>query len=96
MASPRIIYARGFPYGAPLAIIRGGATKDADVKDFIKRCGFRWDGSLYGYKHYLNRSDLGPILQTLRDEYGCEVLPKADMDTNYRLNLDDPSYGRGE
>jgi hypothetical protein len=92
----RIIYSRGFPYGAPLAMIRGGATKDADVKAYLKSHGMSWDGGIYAYTQYLDRRELGAILKSLRDDYGCEVMPKDTMDLNYRIDLDDPNFGRGE
>lgn len=83
----KIIYSRGFPYGAPLVTIRGGATRDADIRAYLKQQGFRWDNASHGWKHYLDRSDLFPVLLTLR-ECGCEVLPKDGMDRNYVLDLD--------
>lgn len=88
----RISYARGFPYGAPLAMIRGGATKKPEIQNFIKAQGFLYDKALYAWKHYLDRSDFGPILKKLRDEFGCEVSPKADMDKSYIIDLDDPAF----
>lgn len=84
----RIIYSRGFPYGAPLATIRGGATRDDAVKSYLRAEGFRWDSSAHGWTHYLDRSDLFPILLTLRDVFGCEVLPKDTMSESYILDLD--------
>lgn len=87
-ASRNIIYSRGFPYGAPLAILRGGATKDPAVKEFIRSHGFRWDGDIYAYTTYLDRSDFHPVLKALRDEFGCNVQPKADMDTGYLIDID--------
>ena len=97
--SRKIIYSRGFPYGAPLVMLRGGATKDEAVKDFIRAEGFRWQMSgraSYAYEHYMDRSDLGPVLKRLRDEFGCEVIPKEGMDTNYILDLDDLDFSRPE
>jgi len=91
----RIIYARGFPYGAPLAMVRGAGTKDPDVKQFLKAEGFRW-GSRYAWEHYLGRQEFGAILKRLRDDFGCTVEPKDDMDTNYIINLDDPKFSRPE
>jgi len=90
----KISYSRGFPYGAPLVMLRGGATKNSAVKDFIREQGFRWDGSTYAWTHYLDRSDFGPILKTLRDEYGCEVVPKKDLPAEYLLDLDDENFSR--
>lgn len=92
----RIIYARGFPYGAPLAMVRGGATRIPEIKAFLKDERFRWDGQLHAWTHYLDRRDLGAILKSLRDDFGCEVMPKDTMDKNYRIDLDDPDFGRGD
>lgn len=92
----RISYSRGFPYGAPLAMIRGGATRDEAVKSFIREHGFRWNGASYAWETYLDRMDFGPILKKLRDEYGCEVVPKDGMDSNYIINLDSPCFARPE
>lgn len=95
MKSRRIIYSRGFPYGAPLAILRGGGTKEPEVKDFIKAQGFRWNDSVrYAWSSYQDRLDFGQVLKTLRDEYGCEVIPKEGMDRNYIIDLDAPDFGR--
>jgi hypothetical protein len=74
-------------------MIRGGATKDEKVQAFLRAEGFRW-GSRYAWENYLDRRDFGAILKRLRDEFGCEVIPKDGMDRNYRINLDDPSFGR--
>jgi hypothetical protein len=88
MAGLRIIYARGFPYGAPLAIVRGGATKHPEIKGFLREQGFRWDGQLYGYTTYLWAEEFRQVLKRLRDDYGCEVIPKSGMDKNYTIDLD--------
>lgn len=92
----KISYSRGFPYGAPLVMIRGGATKIPAVKEFLRAEQFRWDGSTFAYTRYMDRSDFGPILKKLRDEFHCEVVPKAGMDESYVINLDDPKFGRPE
>lgn len=89
----KISYARGFPYGAPLAMVRGGATRDADVKEFLREHGFRWDGSRYAWSHYLDRVQFGSVLRYLRDNFNCEVVPKQGMDSAYLINLDDPKFG---
>lgn len=93
-SNPRIIYARGFPYGAPLCMIRGGATKLPEVREFLKAEGFYWDGSRYAWEHYLGRQEFGPILKNLRDRFGCEVIPKDTMDSSYLIDLDSPRFGR--
>lgn len=92
--SKRVVYSRGFPYGAPLVMVRGGATRDPEVKSYLKAQGFVWDGSSYAWQHYLDRSDLGPVLVHLRDELGCEVLAKEGMDPSYLLDLESPTFSR--
>jgi len=91
--STRIVYARGFPYGAPLAMVRGGGTQIPEVKEFLKAEGFRWGGR-YAWEHYLDRQDFGAILKTLRDRFGLEVVPKDGMDSNYLIDLDHPKFRR--
>jgi hypothetical protein len=89
-----LIYSRGFPYGAPLVMVRGGATKVPVIKDFLKRNGFQWNGVRYAWETYMDRSDFGPLLKTLRDYYGANVMPKSDMDTSYLIDLDSPDFNR--
>jgi len=96
MASKRVIYSRGFPYGAPLCTIRGGATKDQAVREFLKSERFTWNFTRYGWEHYLNRREFGAILKRLRDEFGCEVIPKQGMDWAYVIDLDDPDFSTPE
>lgn len=90
--SMRLIYARGFPYGAPLVMIRGGATRQPGIKEFLKREGFQWNSQRYAWEHYLNRRELGKLLVTLRDQYGCEIRPKDGMDAAYLLDLQHPKF----
>lgn len=90
----KISYARGFPYGAPLAMVRGGATRDADVKEFLRGVGFRWDGSRYAWSHYMDRSEFGSVLRYLRDTLNCEVGPKSGMDAAYEIDLDSDDFSR--
>ena len=85
----RIVYARGFPYGAPLAMLRGGGTRDPQVKDYLRANGFRWDSTAHAWTHYLDREDLAAILRRLRDYHGCTIEPKANMTPGRRINLDD-------
>lgn len=83
----RIIYARGFPYGAPLVMLRGGATRDDDVRDLLRARGYRWEMSGRGshaWETYEDRSDLAETLTQLR-ELGCEVLAKKTMDPGYLI-----------
>jgi hypothetical protein len=83
----KISYSRGFPYGAPLATIRGGATKAPEIREYLKNRGFIWNPARFGWEHYLDREDFTAVLVTLRDEYDCEIVPKAGMDSNYILDL---------
>lgn len=88
----KIIYARGFPYGAPLVMLRGGAFKDPVVRDAVKSEGFGWDGRLFAWKHYLYTDDLRAVLRKLRDA-GCEVVPKSDLAPEYVIDLDAEEVG---
>lgn len=50
MSKPKnIIYSRGYPYGAPMVYIRGGGTKDLEVKDLLRAEGFQWNSLLYAW-----------------------------------------------
>ena len=86
--SRRIIYSRGFPYGAPLVMLRGGGLKVSGVKGFLRERDFKWDGRLFAWTTYMNAPEFRTILRILRDAYGCEIMPKPDMDANYVLDLD--------
>jgi hypothetical protein len=88
-----IFYSRGFPYGAPLCMIRGGGARNAEVQEFLKAEGFRW-GSRYAWENYLNRREFGAVLKTLRDSFGCTILPKDTMDSSYLIDLDSETFGR--
>ena len=90
----RIVYSRGFPYGAPLVMIRGGATRDPDVKQYLREQGFRWDGTSHAWTSYMDRLDLAPVLRTLRDVHGCTVDPKDDMPAEYLIDIDSPVGAR--
>jgi hypothetical protein len=74
-------------------MVRGGATRFPEIKGFLKDEGFRWDGQRYAWTTYLWRAEFGPILKRLRDDFGCEVVPKDTMDANYIIDLDDPTFG---
>jgi hypothetical protein len=90
MKSRKVIYSRGFPYGAPLVMLRGGGLKISGVLGYLREEGFRWQMSgraSYAYEHYLGGEDLKKVLRILRDAYGCEIVPKDDMDKNYILDL---------
>lgn len=85
----KISYSRGFPYGAPLALIRGGGTRDPQVKDYLQRMGFQWEGSpTFAWKSYMHADELRDVLKTCRDIYNCDVVPKSGIDPNYIIDLD--------
>lgn|SRR5262245_12853568 len=86
-----LIYSRGFPYGAPKVMLRGGATKQPEILALLKQLGFTYDGSIYAWTHYMDKRDFAALLIVLRDEYDCIVKPKASMDKNYVIDLDDPT-----
>ncbi len=80
----RIVYARGFPYGAPLFMLRGAATKE--IKPFLKEKGFQYDPMLYAWKTYLDGEDVRLFLLELQ-KMGFEVVPKDDMRKELIVNL---------
>lgn len=83
-----IIYARGFPHGAPLVMLRGGATRDPKVKAFLKSKKFSWDGEKHAWTHYLHGPEFKKILVQLK-KMGHNVTPKKNMDKNYVIKLDE-------
>ena len=84
----KISYARGFPYGAPMVWIRGGATKDPYVRQYLKARGFWYAHEKHGWESAMYADEFLKILVALRDHHGCEVVPKANMDANYVIDLD--------
>lgn len=87
LAEGNIIYARGFPYGAPLVMLRGGGTRDSKVKAFLKQNKFRWDGEKHAWTHYLHGPEFKKILLQLK-KMGHDVRPKQGMDSNYVIRLE--------
>jgi hypothetical protein len=85
--SNKISYSRGFPYGAPQVMIRGGGSKLAPVKTFLKARGFSWDSRMHAWTHYMYGEEFAEVLIHLRDEFGCAILPKDGLDPNYILDL---------
>jgi hypothetical protein len=82
----KVIYARGYPYGAPLLLIRGGATKHPEIVDFLKGNDFVYEGRpTYAWKTYAGLIATREILTILQDEYDCTILAKKTMDENYIL-----------
>lgn len=49
-----IVFALGNPYGAPMAWIRGGGTRDQQVRDFLKseesQCSYWWNSGKHGWE----------------------------------------------
>jgi hypothetical protein len=86
-ASNRIIYSRGFPYGAPLAMLRGGGTKNEAVKQYLKEKKFVWNSRSYAWESYYYKAELREILCNLRDAFQCEVVPKDGIDPSYIIDL---------
>jgi hypothetical protein len=86
-AGNRIIYSRGFPYGAPLAMLRGGGTKNEAVKKYLKKKKFVWNSRSYAWESYYHAPELREILANLRDVFHCEVVPKKGMDESYIIEL---------
>ncbi len=82
-----IVYSQGRPYGAPLVMIRGGATKVPKVKEYLKEMGFEWDSSGYRAKYawatYAPSDEwFAEVLRHLRD-MGCVIKPKEGMRKSY-------------
>ncbi len=86
--SRRIIYSRGFPYGAPLVMVRGGGLKVSGVLGYLREQNFTWNPERYCWQTYLNKPEFRTILRVLRDAYGCDVIPKEGLDENYIIELD--------
>lgn len=90
----KVIYSQGRPYGAPLTMLRGGATRDPDVKQYIKEVGYRWNGQRFCWEWYSpSNDDFRDILVELRDRFGCEVVPKEGLDVNYVIDLEGARRG---
>lgn len=87
MPSRKISYSRGFPCGAPLVMLRGGALKQDDVKRWVRERGFRWNGRTHAYEHYMYGEEFREVLAFLQDTFGCEIKPKDNLDPNYIIDL---------
>jgi hypothetical protein len=85
--SRRVIYSRGFPFGAPLVMLRGGGLKVSGVKGYLMERGFRWNPGRYAWETYMDKEDFTTLLLILRDSYGCEIHAKNDLDPNYILDV---------
>lgn len=83
----RLVYHRGFPYGAPMVSLRGGATKIPEVRETLKGAGFYWDGAKYAWSTAMHRDELTNLLITLRDTFMLEVVPSASLREDYVLDL---------
>jgi hypothetical protein len=75
-------------------MIRGGATRDPDVRAFLKEKGYRWNGQRFCWEWYSpSNADFRDILVELRDRFGCEVVPKEGLDAAYVIDLEGVSHG---
>ena len=88
MGQKRIVYSRGFPYGAPLVMLRGGATREPQVHAFLKWLGFHWNPDRHAWEHYMYGAEFKIVLKTLQG-MGHEVTPKATMDSGYVISLEE-------
>ena len=76
-----LIYATGRPYGAPLCILRGAATKDDDIKQRMYGEGFQFDRDLHGWRMYMYDSEfVESIKRIVKDRPDVTVKPKDDQD----------------
>lgn len=83
----RIVYSRGYPYGAPCLFLRGGATRLPEVKAAIKEAGARWDGQRHAWTAYAYAAEAAALLTDLRDRFGLEIVPSADLDADLIVDL---------
>ena len=85
-----LIYATGRPYGAPLAILRGGATRDDEIKRRMYGEGFQYDQTLHGYRMYEYDSEfVKSIKRIVRDRPDIRVMAKKDQEPLVGLEGDD-------
>lgn len=75
-----IIYSKGYPYGAPLKILRGAGTRE--IKEYLKEKGFIYDKWQFGWINYLLDIEFLEILKELKIK-GYNIIPKKDIDKNY-------------
>lgn len=75
-----IIYSKGYPYGAPLKILRGVGTKE--IKDFLKEKGFIYDKFYFGWVNYILDNEFLEILKELKAK-GYNIIPKKEMNKDY-------------
>jgi hypothetical protein len=85
--SRRIIYSRGFPYGAPLVMLRGGGLNISGVKGYLREQGFRWNSRSHAWESYMYRPEFETLLKILRDAYGAEIHAKEGMDESYLIAI---------
>lgn len=78
-----IVYARGSPYGAPMVMIRGGATRSPIIKQYLRAKDFVWDERMHAYVSYLDKTDFLQVLKELDSDYGCAIRAKQPMDASY-------------
>ena len=88
MTEQKIIYSRGYPFGAPLVMLRGGGTRTA--KEKLKELGFRWNGQSHAWETYMGGEEFRVVLLGLRAD-GYKILAKESMDAGYLLDLGEES-----
>lgn len=87
MTEARIIYAQGRPYGAPLVLIRGGATRLPIVRERLQQLNFQFSPERHGWATYLDTHTFAVVLRDLRDRYHCNVVPKDNLKRSYIIDL---------
>ena len=86
-----LIYATGRPYGAPLAILRGGATKDEEIKDRLRSQGFIWSSDVHGWRTYMYDTEFAACINRItRDRDDIVAKPKSDQEPIEGINNHEP------
>lgn len=83
----RIVYSRGFPFGAPALYVRGGATRMPEVREHLKSLKARWDGTAHAWVMYGYADEATKILTEIRDRFGVDIVPKDGLDEGLVLQL---------
>lgn len=73
----KIIYSRGFPYGAPMIYIRGGGTRDPEVKALLKENSFVWTSHIHAWQGVNLQPEVPNMLLKIR-EMGYQVSQKEN------------------
>jgi len=86
----KLIYSRGYPFGAPVLYLRGGATRDTGVQAMIRDRGGRWDPGAHAWTLYMHTEEASAFLSDIRDARAVEIHPKDDLSAHLVLTLRDP------